>query len=191
MFSAWAYPTILRRCLPSSNSALKAVMLVTLAVNLFVAVWCCIGISPRSRIGFKQPWEFYLWQAVQGFTGALINFSFTVLFAQLSPRGREIEYFGFQTVLSCATIWIPQIVNGPIVTATNITRLPAAVCAATLLGALGLASGVTIQKASASSRKSRRIVLDRLGRSVEYPTLILRLTMVCIGQCAASSCVPN
>ena len=55
MFSACIYPRILRGRLQSSNSALKAVMLVALAVNLFVAVWCCIGISTRSRIGFKQP----------------------------------------------------------------------------------------------------------------------------------------
>lgn len=97
----------------------RSIMLAALIVNLFVMVWCCIGIADKSRIGLKLCWELYLWQAVQGFSGALITFPFTVMFAQLSPRGREIEYFGFQTVLSCATIWIPQIVNGPIVSTTN------------------------------------------------------------------------
>ena len=137
--AAWTYPKMLRVKSQTCASWLKKVMMAALIINLFVTVWCCIGISEDSRIGFKHPWEFYLWQAVQGLTGALINFSFNILFAQLSPRGQEIEYFGFQTVLSCGTIWIPQIVNGPIVTATNITRLPAVVCAAALLGAIGLA----------------------------------------------------
>ncbi|KAK0545662.1 hypothetical protein OC845_005011 [Tilletia horrida] len=102
-------------------------------LNLFVAFWACIGISASASVGFKHRWEFYLMNVIQSTGGAIANLVFTVLFAQLFPRGHELEYFGFQLVLSCSTVWIPQIVNGPIVDATNNLRLPAIVSVATFV----------------------------------------------------------
>ncbi|KAK0536740.1 hypothetical protein OC835_001931 [Tilletia horrida] len=107
-------------------------------INLFVALWACIGISEHAQVGFKHRWEFYVMSIVQSTGGAIANLVFTVLFAQLFPRGHELEYFGFQLVLSCSTVWIPQIVNGPIVDATNNLRLPAIVSVATFLIAIVL-----------------------------------------------------
>ncbi|KAI3336919.1 hypothetical protein HD806DRAFT_528500 [Xylariaceae sp. AK1471] len=103
------------------------------ALTCFCALWCAIGISPSVTIGFKHRWEFYFFQVLLSIASSVASVAFKVLFSRLFPHGNEIQYFGFQLVLSLGTVWIPQIVNGPIVDATNNLRLPAAISAALLL----------------------------------------------------------
>ncbi|GAP91117.1 putative autophagy-related protein 22 [Rosellinia necatrix] len=103
------------------------------------AVWCAVGIAPRSPIGFRRRWEFYAFQALQSGAAGIAGVVFRVLFSRLFPRGRAVRFFGLQLVLSLATVWVPQIVNGPVVDATDNLRLPAAVCAALLLFCVVLA----------------------------------------------------
>ncbi|TRX92647.1 hypothetical protein FHL15_006574 [Xylaria flabelliformis] len=103
------------------------------ALTCFCALWCAIGISPSVSIGFKHRWEFYFFQALQSIAASIAGVAFKVLFSRLFPPGNEIQFFGFQLVLSLGTVWIPQIVNGPIVDATNNLRLPAAISSALLL----------------------------------------------------------
>ncbi|KAI1113227.1 hypothetical protein F5Y14DRAFT_228149 [Nemania sp. NC0429] len=97
------------------------------AVTCFSALWGAIGISPSAVIGFKHRWEFYFFQALLSVVMGIVGVVFKVLFSRLFPPGNEIQFFGFQLVLSLGTVWIPQIVNGPIVDATNNLRLPAAI----------------------------------------------------------------
>ncbi|KAI1743765.1 hypothetical protein F4680DRAFT_319386 [Xylaria scruposa] len=107
--------------------------IVCYALTCFCALWCAIGISPSVSIGFKHRWEFYFFQALQSVAASIAGIAFKVLFSRLFPPGNEIQFFGFQLVLSLGTVWIPQIVNGPIVDATNNLRLPAAISSALLL----------------------------------------------------------
>ncbi|KAI0187769.1 autophagy-related protein 22-like protein [Xylaria flabelliformis] len=107
--------------------------IVCYALTCFCALWCAIGISPSVSIGFKHRWEFYFFQALQSIAASIAGVAFKVLFSRLFPPGNEIQFFGFQLVLSLGTVWIPQIVNGPIVDATNNLRLPAAISSALLL----------------------------------------------------------
>ncbi|KAI1282178.1 hypothetical protein F5Y07DRAFT_386213 [Xylaria sp. FL0933] len=103
------------------------------SVTCFCALWCAIGISPSVPVGFKHRWEFYFFQALQSIASSIAGVAFRVLFSRLFPQGNEIKFFGFQLVLSLGTVWVPQIVNGPIVDATNNLRLPAAISSALLL----------------------------------------------------------
>ncbi|KAI0816539.1 hypothetical protein GGR55DRAFT_686078 [Xylaria sp. FL0064] len=103
------------------------------SITCFCALWCAIGISPSVPIGFKHRWEFYFFQALQSIASSIAGVAFRVLFSRLFPQGNEIKFFGFQLVLSLGTVWVPQIVNGPIVDATNNLRLPAAISSALLL----------------------------------------------------------
>lgn len=91
-------------------------------------------MSNRVPIGFKHRVEFYLFQVLQNLAGGILTPLFRVLFSEVFPKGSEIQYFGFQMVvgtrtnrsqqLSSGTAWIPQVINGPIVDATNNPRLP-------------------------------------------------------------------
>ncbi|TGJ81453.1 hypothetical protein E0Z10_g7325 [Xylaria hypoxylon] len=103
------------------------------AISCFCALWCAIGISPSVTIGFKHRWEFYFFQALLSVASSIVGVAFKVLFSRLFPQGSEIKFFGFQLVLSLGTVWVPQIVNGPIVDATNNLRLPAAISSVLLL----------------------------------------------------------
>ncbi|KAI1147374.1 hypothetical protein F4825DRAFT_437567 [Nemania diffusa] len=107
--------------------------IVSYALTCFCALWCAIGISPTVTIGFKHRWEFYFFQALQSAAASVAGVAFRVLFSRLFPQGSEIKFFGFQLVLSLGSVWIPQIVNGPVVDATNNLRLPAAISSALLL----------------------------------------------------------
>ncbi|KAI1164071.1 hypothetical protein F5B18DRAFT_616798 [Nemania serpens] len=102
-------------------------------ITCFCALWGAIGISPSATIGFKHRWEFYFFQALLSAAMGVVGVAFRVLFSRLFPPGNEIQFFGFQLVLSLGTVWIPQIVNGPIVDATNNLRLPAAISTVFLL----------------------------------------------------------
>jgi MFS-type transporter involved in bile tolerance (Atg22 family) len=103
------------------------------ALTCFCTLWCALGISPSVTVGFKHRWEFYFFQVLLSIASTIASVAFKVLFSRLFPLGNEIQYFGFQLVLSLSTVWIPQIVNGPIVDATNNLRLPAAVSSALLV----------------------------------------------------------
>ena len=108
------------------------------ATFTFCTVWCCIGISSSAKIGLKHRWEFYFIQALLQIADSIASVVFRVLFPQMFPRGKEVQYFGFQLAISLATVWIPQVVNAPIVNATNNIRLPAIVSAVFALMAVGL-----------------------------------------------------
>jgi hypothetical protein len=60
----------------------------------------CVGI------GFKTRVEFYLFQVLQNVAGSILTPLFRVLFPEVFPKGLEIQYFGFQMVVSTDNIVI-------------------------------------------------------------------------------------
>jgi MFS family permease len=115
-------------------------------LTAFCAMWCSIGISESAQIGLKHHWEFYFIQVVQSIGLGITNASFRVTYAELFPPGKEIQYFGFQLVLSACTAWIPSVVNGPIVEASGLLRLPAALSAAMFVLSFGLGLWTNVTK---------------------------------------------
>lgn len=112
---------------PYSRLSLRHWAMVAYSLTIFTTFWCCLGMSSSSKVGYKHRAEFYVFQVVMSLAGSIISPLFRVLFSEMFPRGNEIQYFGFQLVLSCGTTWIPQIANAPIVSATNNVRLPAVI----------------------------------------------------------------
>ncbi|KDN47170.1 hypothetical protein K437DRAFT_255964 [Tilletiaria anomala UBC 951] len=131
--TAWRY------IFPRTSLTLRHWAIISYSIVAFIAFWAILGMSPHIAIGFKQRWEFYLMAVLQNAAGAIVSPLFRVLFSELFPKGSEIRFFGFQLVLSCSTTWIPQVINGPIVNATNNIRLPAAVCLPAFLICIALA----------------------------------------------------
>ncbi|KAK3672241.1 hypothetical protein LTR78_007781 [Recurvomyces mirabilis] len=113
--------------------------IISYAVFTFATVWSCIGVSSAAKIGLKHRWEFYFIQVLVQISFSVSNVAFRVLLPQMFPRGNEVQYFGFQQAISLATVWIPQVVNAPVVDATNNLRVPAIVSAVFGLIAVGLA----------------------------------------------------
>ncbi|KAI0402704.1 hypothetical protein F4802DRAFT_574801 [Xylaria palmicola] len=124
----------------SAGLTLRRWTVLSYAVTCFCAVWCAAGIAPSAVLGFKRRWEFYVFQVLQSAAAGVSGVSFRVLYARLFPRGGEVRFFGAQLVLSLGTVWIPQVVNGPVVDATDNLRLPAAISAALLAFCAVLAS---------------------------------------------------
>lgn len=112
---------------PYSRLSLRHWAMIAYSLTIFTTFWCCLGMSPSSKVGYKHRAEFYVFQVIMNLAGSIISPLFRVLFSEMFPRGNEIQYFGFQLVLSCGTTWIPQIANAPIVSATNNVRLPAVI----------------------------------------------------------------
>lgn len=138
---------------PRTGLTLRQWAMICYGVVAIVPFWAILGMSDRVAIGFKHRWEFYLMAVIQNAAGAIVSPLFRVLFSELFPKGSEIKYFGFQLVLSCSTTWIPQVVNGPIVDATNNIRLPAGECLLFLLACL-LTDPSLFSQLSASPRSS-------------------------------------
>lgn len=150
---------------PRSGISLRNWSLGCYAVTAGIAVWCCAGMISASPIGFKHRAEFYLFQVVQNLVSSALNPAFRVLFSQMFPRGREIQFFGFQLVvsswsldaahpqLSSSTVWIPQVINGPIVDATNNQRLPAIVALLLYTSAFLLTWNTDDERATAQIRR--------------------------------------
>ena len=57
-----------------------------------------------NRSVWQKRWEFYAQLVLLQFSQALVNVSFRVLFSELIPKGSEVEWFGLQLILSCATV---------------------------------------------------------------------------------------
>ncbi|KAL9934169.1 hypothetical protein V8E36_007251 [Tilletia maclaganii] len=82
----WTFPVLQRRL----NLTLRWWTVVAYSLNLFVAVWACIGISEASQVGFKHRWEFYLTSVIQNAGGAIANLVFSVpLRPALPARARN------------------------------------------------------------------------------------------------------
>jgi MFS-type transporter involved in bile tolerance (Atg22 family) len=96
MISATAFLFLFPRLgLSLKQWAIGAYILVSL-----IAIWCLIGMSNSVSIGFKTRVEFYLFQVLQNIAGSILTPLFRVLFPEVFPKGSEIQYFGFQMVVS-------------------------------------------------------------------------------------------
>lgn len=84
---------------PRVGLSLKKWALISYATVAFCALWCCLGMTSLP-IGFKHRGEFYIFQVIQQLAGSIISPLFRVLFAEMFPKGNEIQYFGFQLVVS-------------------------------------------------------------------------------------------
>ncbi|KAG9235081.1 autophagy-related protein 22-like protein [Amylocarpus encephaloides] len=98
------------------------------ALILVVPIWGCIGLGDNINFGFKKRWEFYVQSLIFNLSGSIVNPTFRVLFSELVPKGSEIEWFGLQVVLSCATAWVSYITNAPLQNATHQLRFPLVLC---------------------------------------------------------------
>jgi len=90
----------------------KSMVLVVLTIYLFIALWGSLGVVPGSTVGFKNPWEAYLFGVLHGFgLGAVVSFS-RALYAEFLPPGKEAEFFALYAVTDRGSSWM-----GPLVTA--------------------------------------------------------------------------
>ncbi|WWC59816.1 uncharacterized protein I303_102378 [Kwoniella dejecticola CBS 10117] len=112
---------------PRLKYTLRQWSIVAYSIPCVVCLWCMFGLNGDSPIGFKHRIEFYIAQVLLNICTAILAPLFRVLFPELFPTGDEIKYFEFQLVLSLGTVWIPQVVDGPIVDRTNNQRLPSIV----------------------------------------------------------------
>ncbi|KAK7963395.1 hypothetical protein PG988_010369 [Apiospora saccharicola] len=88
--------------------SLESWLIIGYAMILIVPVWGCIGLSEAVDFGFKYRWEFYVQNFVFYLSGAIVNSTFRVLYSELVPKGSEIEWFGLQVVISCATVTVAE-----------------------------------------------------------------------------------
>ncbi|GAA6016964.1 hypothetical protein JCM10207_007863 [Rhodosporidiobolus poonsookiae] len=138
--TSFVFPTIwLYLFRYTGRVSLRQWTIVAYAVIAFTAVWCLLGLSDSSKVGFKNRWEFYFFQIVQNMAFSLLSAVFRVVYSELFPRGAEVQYFSFQLAIGCATVWIPQVVDSAIVDATNMVRFPAIISLVTILIAIGFA----------------------------------------------------
>ncbi|EHA56433.1 hypothetical protein MGG_16083 [Pyricularia oryzae 70-15] len=72
----------------------------------------------------KYRWEFYVPNVISGLSGAIVNSAFRVQYSELVLKGSEVEWFGLQVVLSCATAWVNYVANAPLQNATRQLRSP-------------------------------------------------------------------
>ncbi|KAM3087033.1 hypothetical protein ACMFMF_000965 [Clarireedia jacksonii] len=103
-------------------------LIVGYGLILVIPIWGCIGLAGNIDFGFKNRWEFYIQSFVFNLSGAIVNPTFRVLFSELIPKGCEIEWFGLQVILSCATAWISYVTNAPLQNTTHQLRFPLILC---------------------------------------------------------------
>ena len=84
---------------PRTRFTLRHWAIAALVIVTVICVWCLIGMS-SAPIGFKHRVEFYIWQVLQSIAGGILTPLFRVLFSEVFPKGSEIQYFGFQMVVS-------------------------------------------------------------------------------------------
>jgi MFS-type transporter involved in bile tolerance (Atg22 family) len=85
---------------PHTRLSLRHWALIAYSIVIFITLWCCLGMSSKVNIGFKHRAEFYVFQVLQNIAGSIITPLFRVLFPEMFPKGNEIQYFGFQLVVS-------------------------------------------------------------------------------------------
>lgn len=118
--------------------SLEKWLIVGYAMILVIPIWGCIGLAETVGFGFKYRWEFYVQNLLFCLSNAITSAVFRVIYSEFMPKGSEVEWFGLQVVLSCATAWISYIASAPLQNATNQLRFPLIICLVFLLLPVGL-----------------------------------------------------
>lgn len=84
---------------PRLQFSLRQWALLCYGTIVLVTAWCLLGMINKSPIGFKHRAEFYVFQVIQNIATAILTALFRVLFPEMFPKGSEIRYFGFQSVV--------------------------------------------------------------------------------------------
>ena len=95
--------TIFLFLFPRLGLSLKQWAIAAYILVALIAMWCLIGMSDSVGIGFKTRAEFYVFQVLQNVAGSILTPLFRVLFPEVFPKGSEIQYFGFQMVVSVSS----------------------------------------------------------------------------------------
>lgn len=95
-----------------------------LFVQGFSNLWGTIGISSNSKVGYKNRWEFWLFEVLFNSTGSAMRSLNRTLYSSLLPEGDEAQYFGLEIMLGIATGWIGSLVNASIQDRTSNDRFP-------------------------------------------------------------------
>ncbi|KAK0104120.1 hypothetical protein ONS96_005216 [Cadophora gregata f. sp. sojae] len=103
-------------------------LVIGYAIILIIPIWGCIGFADNVNFGFKNRWEFYAQSLLFNISGSIVNSVFRVLFSEMVPKGSEVECFGLQVILSCATAWVSYVANAPLQNATHELRFPLVLC---------------------------------------------------------------
>ncbi|PVH89376.1 hypothetical protein DL98DRAFT_647904 [Cadophora sp. DSE1049] len=103
-------------------------LVIGYAIILIIPIWGCIGFADNDSFGFKNRWEFYVQSLLFNVSGSIVNSVFRVLFSEMVPKGSEVEWFGLQVILSCATAWVSYVANAPLQNATHELRFPLVLC---------------------------------------------------------------
>lgn len=92
----------------------KTMLVLTTVSMTLLPCFGMLGFVDSSPIGLKNTWELYPFAIWFGFNlGAIESFARTI-FAQLTPPGREAEFFGFYELTDKGSSWI-----GPAMTAST------------------------------------------------------------------------
>ncbi|KAH9212521.1 autophagy-related protein 22-like protein [Leptodontidium sp. 2 PMI_412] len=103
-------------------------LVIGYAIILIIPIWGCIGFVDNIDFGFKNRWEFYIQSLLFNVSNSIVNSVFRVLFSEMVPKGSEVEWFGLQVILSCATAWVSYVANAPLQNATHELRFPLVLC---------------------------------------------------------------
>jgi MFS transporter, UMF1 family len=92
----------------------KTMLILTTVSMTVLPCFGMLGFIESSPIGLKNTWELYPFAIWFGLNlGAIESFARTI-FAQLTPPGREAEFFGFYELTDKGSSWI-----GPAMTAST------------------------------------------------------------------------
>ncbi len=92
--------TVFLYLFPLPKFTLRQWAIICYTIMLLVCVWCLLGTSDNVPIGFQYRAELYVFQMVQSLAISILMALFKVLFPKMFPKGSELQYFGFQMVVS-------------------------------------------------------------------------------------------
>ena len=89
----------------------KTMIIISLSFYAFLSAWGILGIWSEVPIGLKNPWDMYVFALLHGIAlGPVQSYSRT-LYADLSEKSREAEYFAFFEITDrCSSFLGPLIV---------------------------------------------------------------------------------
>ncbi|KAG7662652.1 uncharacterized protein J8A68_003860 [[Candida] subhashii] len=95
-----------------------------LLFSLFTNFWGCLGISSTTAVGFKNRWEFWVFEVFYSASSSALRSLNRCVYSTLLPEGDEAQYFGLEIMLGIATGWVGGLVNATIQDRTGNAAMP-------------------------------------------------------------------